>query len=200
MGFLTTFLYSQFLVTPAYPTKDFSGQTVIVTGSNVGLGFEAARHFGQLNCSKLILAVRTASKGQAAKESILDSTGRKDDFIEVWDLDLTKTASVKAFVKRAQSLERIDALVENAGISTPKWKVEEGFESTVQVNDICTFLLALLMLPKMRETAKKFDTETHLAIVASEVHHWTTLQEADEADFYAALNDEKRFMATSADR
>lgn len=38
------FLYSQLCVTPEYPVQSFSGQTVIVTGSNVGLGLEAAHH------------------------------------------------------------------------------------------------------------------------------------------------------------
>ena len=43
MPFITTFLYEQLFVKPPYPTKSFAGQTIIVTGSNVGLGFEAAR-------------------------------------------------------------------------------------------------------------------------------------------------------------
>ena len=97
LRFLSQFLYSQFFVTPPYPAYDFTGQTVIVTGSNTGLGLEAARHFARLNCAKLILAVRTKSKGEEAKESILASTKRTSDCIEVWDLDLSSTASVKAF-------------------------------------------------------------------------------------------------------
>src|SRR5271154_1508588 len=130
MGFVTQLLYSQFLFTPPYPTHDFSGQTVIVTGSNVGLGFEAARHFARLNCAKLILAVRNTSKGEAAKESILTTTKRTDDCIEVWPLDLLSHESVKAFAKRAQSLERIDVLLENAGIAgLPKFSLHDGFET-----------------------------------------------------------------------
>ena len=35
------FFYSQFFKHPAVPTKDCSGKTVIVTGSNVGLGRHA---------------------------------------------------------------------------------------------------------------------------------------------------------------
>lgn len=59
-----------------YPNKDFSGQTIIVTGSNVGLGLEAARHFTRLNAEKIILAVRNLEKGDVAKKSIEESTGR----------------------------------------------------------------------------------------------------------------------------
>lgn len=70
---LKTFFHSQLFRTPPYPTNSFENQVIIVTGSNVGLGFEAARHFYRLNCAKLILAVRTISKGETAKE---DSTLR----------------------------------------------------------------------------------------------------------------------------
>ncbi|KAF7626495.1 hypothetical protein AFLA_013886 [Aspergillus flavus NRRL3357] len=52
-------------------------QTVIVTGSNTGLGLEAARHFYRLNCSRLILAVRTVTKGQTAKEEIIGSEAHR---------------------------------------------------------------------------------------------------------------------------
>lgn len=68
---LRTFFYSQLFVTPSYPESSFADQTVIVTGSNTGLGLEAARHFYRLNCSRLILAVRTVTKGQTAKEEII---------------------------------------------------------------------------------------------------------------------------------
>ena len=192
MGFLIDFLYSQFFVTPPYPDHDFSGQTVIVTGSNTGLGFEAARHFARLRCEKLILAVRTASKGQAAKESILATTQRTTDSVEVWDLDLSRIASVQAFATRARGLERLDVVVENAGVQPTNWTVtSDGHELGLQTNVISTCLLALLMLPKLRETAEKCQTRPHLAIVTSELHHVAAFPERRRDDIFAALNDEK---------
>ena len=192
MGFATTFFYSQFFGTPSYPAQDFTGKTIIVTGSNTGLGFEAARHFARLNCKKLILAVRTISKGEQAKESIQASTQRKSDCIEVWPLDLSSTASVKAFAAKAQSLERVDVLVENAGIMGLKWEVSpEGNEAILQTNAISTFLLALLMLPKLKETAEKFKTVPHLAMVTSELYQMAKFPERDSDDIYASLNDPK---------
>jgi len=193
MGFVTQTLYSQLFFTPPYPTHDLTGQTVIVTGSNVGLGLEAARHFARLNCAKLILAVRTISKGEKAKESILSSTKRTSDCIEVWPLDLSSSASVKAFARRAGELERVDVIVENAGLSVAGHEIMEGNEASLQVNVINTFLLALLMLPTMRETAKKFGTTPHLEIVSSEAHFMAGFPEKNEDDIYAKLNDEKEF-------
>src|ERR1700761_7435968 len=155
-----TIFHSQFFGTPPYPTKSFSNQTVIVTGSNVGLGLEAARHFYRLNCAKLILAVRTVSKGQTAKEDIVRTVKHRSDgleAIEIWPLDLCSTKSTLAFADRVnKELPRLDAMVENAGIFNQAWFVEEGIEQSIQVNVLNTFLLALSVLTKLTETKQKY--------------------------------------------
>lgn len=201
-SFILHFLYTQLLVSlpKASPSTDttFKGRTIIVTGSNAGLGLEAARHFTALGAGKVILAVRNAEKGQAAKTSIEESTHTAGQgIVEVWPLDLSNYASVKAFAQRASSeLERLDVLLENAGIATMNYNVAEDNEATITVNVISTFLLALLLLPKLRETARKFPTDDpkkkpHLVIVSSEVHNFTSFpeQSAPEGKILATLND-----------
>ncbi|KAJ3148187.1 hypothetical protein HDU86_007535 [Geranomyces michiganensis] len=187
--YVPSFLYSQFFETPPVPTTDFTGQTIIVTGANQGLGFEAARHFARLGAN-LILACRNVSKAEAAKADIEKTTGSKT--VQVWELDLSRYDSVKAFAKRVQGLERLDAIVENAGISTLKYSEAEGNESTITTNVVSTFLLALLVLPKLRESAKKFNIVPHLTIVSSEVHFFTSFPESQADDIFAELNDQKK--------
>jgi retinol dehydrogenase-12 len=139
-------------------------------GSNCGLGLEAARHFTRLNAKLVILACRNASKGTLAKGSIEEST-KRTGVVEVWLLDLRSFNSVKAFCKRAKSLERIDILIANAGIATPKLELVEGFESTITVNVISTFLMLTLLVPKMKETREGFGTEARIVVVTSDAHH-----------------------------
>lgn len=194
---LRNFVYSQLFYTPLYPNQSFADQAVIVTGSNVGLGLEAARHFYRLNCAKLILAVRTTSKGEIAKEDIVQSVKHRTDaaVIEVWALDLSSTESTLAFAERVEKeLPRVDLPVENAGINTRSYAISEGFEQTIQVNVINTFLLALSLLPKLTETKGKFaDTTPHLVIVSSVAHRYTKFKEINAPDIFAELNDEKTF-------
>ena len=123
-------LYSQFFVKLPVPTQSFAGQTIIITGSNTGLGREAACHVVKLGAAKVILAVRNLSKGEAAKKYISTHSARLDaqDLIEVWELDLSHYESVKAFAKQAESLDRIDAVIQNAGISTNQFTVAEDNE------------------------------------------------------------------------
>ena len=173
--FLPKFLYWQFFVTPQLPRTSFAGQTIIVTGGNAGLGLEASRHFVNMGAAKVIIACRTISKGENAKISIEESSGRKG-VVEIYKLDLANYASVKAFAQQCQALDRIDAIVENAGISVSKFELTEDHESTITTNVVSTFLLALLILPKLRETASKYNVQPRLSIVSSEVHFWNDMQ------------------------
>jgi NAD(P)-dependent dehydrogenase (short-subunit alcohol dehydrogenase family) len=183
------FLYSQLFVRPAAPTQSFAGQTVIVTGSNTGLGKEAARHIARLGAAKLILAVRNVAAGEAAKRDIEATTRCGASTVEVWKLDLASYESVRAFAGRVDTLPRVDVLLENAGIAAATFGRAEGHERTVTVNVISTFLLALLVLPKLKETANKFKTDTHLSVVSSEVHAWCKFPERDADNIFEALDD-----------
>jgi len=108
-------VYTQWFVTPPYPTGSCAGKTVCVTGSNVGLGKEAVRHFVRLGAAKVIIAVRSVEKGEQARDDIEADLGKKG-VIEVWQVDLQDYDSVKAFVKKLDGLDRLDVLLENAGM------------------------------------------------------------------------------------
>jgi retinol dehydrogenase-12 len=140
-----------------------------VTGANTGLGLEAARHFVRLNAFKVILGCRSVEKGEVAQKDIEEST-KRTGVVEVWQLDLSSYESVKQFCSRANKLERLDVVTENAGLATPHYQEVEGMESTITVNVISTFLIALLLLPKLRADAIRFNILPRLTIVASDAH------------------------------
>jgi len=202
LAFLAGFLYNQLFGQLPAPTTSFAGKTVIVTGSNVGLGLEAARHIARLGAAKLILAVRSTEKGEAAKKSIEETTNCGPDVIEVWPLDLCSYASVKAFAARAtRDLARLDVLLENAGVVTTKWNVAEDNELTITVNVVSTFLLAFSLLPKLKETAAKFNTRPVLTIVSSEVHFFVDFQERDAPEgIFNHLNNKANAKKNNAGR
>lgn len=191
-SFLLKWFKSQWLFTPPVPTASYEGQTVIVTGANVGLGFEAARLIVRLGAAKVILAVRSVGKGEEAKKSIEESE-KKSGVVDVWQLDLSSYASVEEFAARVNNeLPRLDVILENAGIATQNFNLAEGNEATITTNVISTYLLALLVLPKLKETAAKFNRQTYLTIVSSEVHFLTKLpyvmKEKDDASVIEILN------------
>jgi len=184
------FFHSQLFVTPKPPKTDCSGRTFIVTGANTGLGKEAARHLVALNAARVIITSRNASKGEAAAKDIERTTGRKG-IVEVWNLDLENYDNVKAFAQRVNGLKRLDAILENAGISTTTFRETAGNESTITTNVVSTFLLALLVLPKLQETAATYNITPTLTIVSSEVHYFTGFPERKSPSIFGTLNDPK---------
>lgn len=184
-GTIIEAITSQFMPLP-YPTSDFSGQTYVVTGANTGLGLEAARHFVRLNAAKVIIGCRNVDKGNLAKADIESSTNRKG-VVEVWQVDLSSFDSVKEFCSRVDKLDRIDAVVENAGVATRQFSEAEGYEQQITVNVISTFLMAVLLLPTLRRTATKFNVTPRLVIVSSDAHRQTSFPARKEPSIFETL-------------
>lgn len=185
------FFRSQLCVKLPIPTKHYTGQTVIVTGSNVGIGLETARYFVSLDAAKVILAVRNTTKGEQAAKSITRSTGRTG-IVEVWHLDLTKYDSVKSFAERAKSLERLDIFVNNAGILVYDFEIAEDNESTITVNAVSSMLLSILILPKLRETSVQYGKENVLTFTGSFVHYMTDFPERKAPNILEELANKDR--------
>ncbi|KAK6227395.1 short-chain dehydrogenase [Colletotrichum tabaci] len=188
------FIKAQLRTLPIVPTREScTGGTYIVTGSNGGIGLEAVKHLVTLGASRVIIAVRSVQKGEAAKCEIEKTTGITG-VADVWQLDMASIASIRAFAERAKrDLERIDALVENATAALDSWTVSEGMETSVMVNVVGTALLTLLLLPKMKESAKATKTAPHIVVVTSGLafSHPDVLRLVDD-DIFDALNEEGR--------
>lgn len=173
MGGIFQFLRGQF-TTPAMPQADLTGRTIIVTGGNSGLGLDAAKLLVRLNCSKIILACRNISKAETAKASVESTThpsGEKPK-VEILQLDLASFSSVSAFAKRCKDLPRLDGAILNAGVHMVEWDMAEGYETDLTVNVISTFFLTTLLVPILRDSAKKHNNSPTIAVVGSAVHFW----------------------------
>ncbi|KAK2811633.1 hypothetical protein FQN50_001975 [Emmonsiellopsis sp. PD_5] len=169
MSDFLTFVKDQHQHLPLIPTpSSCKDTTYIITGANTGLGYQAAKHLVNLSCKRVILGVRSLAKGEAAKATIEAETGRKG-IAEVWHLDLASYASVKAFAERVKGLDRVDGIIENASLALAKFERAEGMEMSLTVNNISTMLLAVLVLPKLSESAERFGIVPRLTVVGSGV-------------------------------
>lgn len=170
-GDFQRFLDTQFRTKIEAPPKGttFHGQTVIITGANVGIGLETARVFLTLNVSHLILAVRSLDKGEAAAAPLRKAYPKAK--VEVWRLDMLSYDSIRDFSAKCATLERLDVAILNAASSNLEFVINPstGHEVTFQTNYLSTALLAILLVPIMRE--KKPTTVSspppRLAIVSS---------------------------------
>ncbi|KAK9367901.1 hypothetical protein V1509DRAFT_658928 [Lipomyces kononenkoae] len=166
-----------------YPTGDLSDKTVIATGSNVGLGKGAARHFARLGASRLILA-GNLDKGGPAKE----------------DIEATTNKNVIQFAGRVESdLDRVDIFVANAGVAPSKYGTAEDNEEMITVNVFSTFLLLALVLPNSRRRLPN-TRRAPLAITSSGIHAKTQFppRSAPEGQIFARSTTGRRPRSTGA--
>ncbi|KAK5637400.1 hypothetical protein RRF57_013112 [Xylaria bambusicola] len=170
---ISQYFYRQlFGKTPVLARKDvdLAGKTAIVTGSNTGIGLEAARQLLDLGLSKIILAVRDVAKGETARKEL--SAGRDRADIEVWSLDLASYSSILEFSHRAKTLDHLDIVILNAGLYkvTESFNTSTGFEEAVQVNYLSNVLLMCLLLPTLKKKAQM--PPARMVLVSSDTAAW----------------------------
>ena len=130
---------------------DQRGRTIVVTGANTGIGFEAAKALANSG-ARLLLACRDADRGAAAMARISAAVPHAD--LRLILLDQADLISVRAAADKIAEEPRLDVLLNNAGVMIPPLsRTAQGFELQFGVNHLGTFALTALLLPKLTETA-----------------------------------------------
>lgn len=161
---------------------DFSGHAILITGSNTGIGKEAAIKVARQNAAHVIIAVRTVSKGEAVVPLVRAAATDPKCKIEVWELEMEDYDSIKALVRRADiELENgLQGAILNAGLlRSQHFESRYHWEQGLQVNAISTILLALMLIPVMRKT-KTVSFKPSLVIVNSSGHRTFRLSERQQ--------------------
>ncbi len=125
------------------------GRTVVITGGNSGIGFEAAKVLAQMD-ARVIIACRDRNKAQTACEQI--TADHASAAIESVALDLASLRSIRACADELhRRCERLDVLINNAGVmAIPHRKTEDGFEMQLGVNHLGHFALTALLYPLLK--------------------------------------------------
>ena len=168
-----------------------AGKTILVTGANSGIGYQAAlelaRHGG-----RVLLGCRDAAKGEAAAANIRKAVGNAQD--ENVTLDMASLASIRAFAASfaARGLA-LDTLINNAGVmALAKREVTaDGFERQFGTNHLGHFALTGLLLPALKQSSV-----ARVVTVASLAHRsgrmtWDDLQSEKKYVPWDAYNTSK---------
>ena len=137
----------------AADVADQTGRTVVITGANSGIGFEAARVLAGRGAT-VVLACRDPGQADRAAARInagIDAgpSGRaRGDRVQTVRLDLASLASVQEAAEELGSrFPRLDLLINNAGVMTPPYgRTEDGFELQFGTNHLGHFALTGLVL------------------------------------------------------
>ncbi|XP_049518592.1 retinol dehydrogenase 12-like [Dermacentor silvarum] len=157
-------------------TTTIRGKTVIVTGSNAGIGKETAKELARRK-ARVILACRNVHRAQKAAQDIFAETG---ETVVVKQLDLCSFKSVRAFAEDIIRTEpRLDVLINNAGaclfFADKLILTEDGYEVGLQSNYLGHFLLTILLTELLKKSAP-----SRVVNLSSVLHHFGTTWRIEE--------------------
>jgi NAD(P)-dependent dehydrogenase (short-subunit alcohol dehydrogenase family) len=143
-------------------------RTAVVTGGSSGIGLAAAIALARLG-DEVVLLGRDPDRLRRAVEAVREAGGRTP---AAHRADFAVLDEVRAAGKRiAAEHERIHVLANNAGALHPvRRRTVDGFDPTMQVNHLAGFLLAHLLLDRMRAAAP-----ARVITTASLAEAWGTL-------------------------
>ncbi len=117
-----------------------NGKTVIITGGNSGIGKATAAALAKKG-AEVIIACRSKSRGEQARQEISKTTGSK--LVRLMHLDLADFGNVRNFAEEfKRNYKKLDVLINNAGVlSTVRRTSRNGYELQFAVNHLGHFLL-----------------------------------------------------------
>ncbi|KAG8697084.1 hypothetical protein FRC09_008084, partial [Ceratobasidium sp. 395] len=133
---------------------DLTGQVIIVTGGNAGIGRETCKALLNKG-AKVYMAARSKSKADDAIEWLKAETGGKA--LEFLHLDLADLPSVRRAVEEfKQKEDKLDVLFNNGGLMTPpiEMKTTTDYDIQFATNVIGHYLFTTLLLPVLLHTAQ----------------------------------------------
>ena len=128
--------------------SDQSGRIALVTGANSGLGLRSAEALAA-HGALVLLGCRNPERAEVARAGVAAvATGPEP---RVVPMDLADLASVRTAAERlANDVERIDLLLNNAGVMAPPLgRTADGFEMQFGTNHLGHFALTGLLLPTL---------------------------------------------------
>jgi len=131
-----------------------AGRNAIITGANRGFGFEIAKKFVAEGAS-VVICGRDADQVERAVEALQKLTHSKQTVLGL-PLDVSVEENVKQMINTAiDKLERIDIVVNNAGVYGPKGLIEDvdsnEWTSAIHINLFSVFFMCKWILPHMKK-------------------------------------------------
>ncbi len=126
--------------------QDLSGKTVVITGSNSGLGLVSS-HALAAKGAHVIMTARDEQRGWAAKAKVEHAIPGAS--VEVRRLDTSSLESVRSFAKDFSG--PLDILLNNAGImAIPFSQSVDGYEMHLATNHLGHFALTASLLESLK--------------------------------------------------
>lgn len=149
---------------PDKDVPDLSGKVYAVTGGSAGIGFGIVAHMLQHNAARIFILSKKEEHAEEAQEE-LKKWGDASR-VEWKKCDLEDLHQTDEVAKELSKLDRLDALVCNAGLGVGVYnETKDGLDSHMQVNHFSHFHLSMTLLPLLQKTPN-----ARLVVQSSDLH------------------------------
>jgi len=145
------------------------GKTCLITGATSGIGRSSAIELAKMG-AKLVLVCRNRERGQEVVREI-QRAGNHD--VELMNADLESQAQIRKLAADFLATKKpLHVLMNNAGVFNLKRALtSDGLEEVFAVNHLAYFMLTLLLLDRIKESAP-----ARIINIASDLHRRATLR------------------------
>ncbi len=156
-------------------------KNVLITGANKGIGFESARQLGKAG-NNIFLTARDEAKGLAAVKK-LESENVKCEFVQ---LDVCDIESIKrAFKIIASKIDRLDVLINNAGILIDKSGIlNAGYDlihKTIDTNTIGPLFATQIFDSLLKSGSRVINVSSNLGALGKGMSEYTPVYSISKA-------------------
>ncbi len=157
-----------------------NNKTILISGANSGLGFEAARQLAKQG-HEIILLCRNIEKGEQAVKDIQAFSGNSK--IHLYAANLAVQESVEQVAEQIKKdFSKLDVLLNNAGGVFSKFELSpDGIEMTIANNHFNYFWLTYYLFDLLKK-----GTDARIVNVASDSHYQA--KTIDIESFYKKKN------------
>ncbi|KAJ3520229.1 hypothetical protein NM688_g9192 [Phlebia brevispora] len=149
---------------------DLTGQVMIVTGGNAGIGKETVKALLEHN-AKVYMAGRNMQRMEDAVSDIERDTGKRANILQV---DLANLKSIKHAAEEFKTKEtQLNVLFNNAGVMFPPIEglTADGYDLQFGTNVLGHFYFTKLLLPLLLQTAKTTPSHQVRVVNTSSMGH-----------------------------
>ncbi len=147
------------------------GKNIVITGATAGIGKETARSLAKMGAN-IIFATRNKEKTLNTIAEIREEIKNDSVILEHKFLDLINLDSVRNFPSLLGEIDKVDVLINNAGVGHDIGVTKQGIERIFGINYLSHFLLTKELMPILIKSGARIINVSSMGYVGAKRKHF----------------------------
>jgi NAD(P)-dependent dehydrogenase (short-subunit alcohol dehydrogenase family) len=154
------------------PNVNLSGKNIVITGATAGIGKETARSLAKMGAN-IFFATRNKTKTLNTISEIRKDLKNDEVILEHKFLDLIDLDSVRTFPSLLGDIDKVDVLINNAGVGHDIGVTKQGIERIFGINYLSHFLLTEELMPMLIKSSGRIINVSSMGYTGAKREHFS---------------------------